>query len=243
MSGTRRPKRTRHARPEALVELHSRISVGKALLAALLDAEVMTRPWIELSRYHSSTPEWQRFWSDVKRALVASKMSPAKRAQTQRKLMTISRKLTAIAQEIRNGPLDVGAFESFPPEVMTLNGIRDWDQLDALQRHAAASRLLTEWPTMAEVVASFGLRAGAIAIAYRHNPLHAAYDTRDATAITFVRTLSRSFEQRLGKLLYGVVAAVASVALGRHVTKGFVVQAVKRMRKGSQTRGGSNQVN
>lgn len=134
--------------------------------------------------------------------------------------------------EVEASSLHLRVFEFFPGEVMGINGIVGWGNQDSLLRSENAHRLLREWPSLSEVLQQVATTADDCAAKAMKRRALVVRKTRASQEIAFVRALAIYFTSQFDRPLYGTIAAIATVALGRPIEKASVAQAVTRQRKG-----------
>jgi hypothetical protein len=201
---------------------------GLEVLGRLLTDPAMKRPWRELARRVDNELAWQKLWSAIKLALnhARRQQQAPTRKEARRRYLTTARRAKALSNDIREGPLDLRAYDFFTVDDMTANGIANWLSLDSLDRATTAHRLLRQWPSMPDMLEELESRARGMAIAAMYEPR--VVERRTGPTNYFIRRLTAYFKEQFRSELRGTVAAISGVILRRPLGKRDVERALSR---------------
>ena len=216
--------------PKPLVTRHeSRQNFpGRDILGRLLTDPRMSRSWTVLRSRVTKPSQWERLWKEITLILRRAREEPKTRRKEQTPLLKIAKQADALAHSIEGGSLDLPAYQLFPDEVMSILGVSNWASLDDFERATIAQDLLWEWPTAPELLTELAAYARHLATEKTTEKRVVERATRDRESLYFVRDLGAFFNSEYDTPLYGTIARIASVVLGRKVTKKFVEKALSR---------------
>jgi hypothetical protein len=150
--------------PAYLKQMHERGGGGQArkLLGLLLTRNEMDTVWIRLSRKINAEQQWRRLWDEIIEAIkLANPKRKPKRVEDEiADLEWIAAKSVELAKVIRVEPRSVGykgffdypCYQFCPDDVMEINGVPQWSSVPPSERYITASKVMREWPTMAELL-------------------------------------------------------------------------------------------
>jgi len=188
----------------------------------------MSRSWTVLRSRVTKPSQWERLWKEITLILRRAREEPKTRRKEQTPLLKIAKQADALAHSIEGGSLDLPAYQLFPDEVMSILGVSNWASLDDFERATIAQDLLWEWPTAPELLTELAAYARHLATEKTTEKRVVERATRDRESLYFVRDLGAFFNSEYDTPLYGTIARIASVVLGRKVTKKFVEKALSR---------------
>jgi hypothetical protein len=219
--------------------LRKRVHKGANILDRLLTAEVMRRPWKRIDRHVqkniakvSRKVAYQRLWGEIIVTLQRSKRAEPPRAETRDKWNNLAVVASRLANDLRDGPLDLPAYRFYPSDVANLAFSQDWSTLDHWQQQKLAYALAKEWPTLPELLAETAAKATCLAHSAMTAPRLVERTTRDRQANYFIRNIADYFRKafRAGAM-EGTVAVLASVVLEKEIDVAFVKKALRSTRK------------
>ena len=156
--------------PEYLKLMHGKKGQASKLLGELLSDKRMAPVWARLGRQIKTNNEWMNLWQAIKMALrEASPKRKPKRAEDESvDIRWIASRASELAAVIKidgrkekgyKGFFDFECHHFFPDENMQINGVPGWSSRNWQDQYPLASRVMTSWPTMSELLEGLATHA------------------------------------------------------------------------------------
>lgn len=227
--------------PAALVSLHGRGAGTKVhikegenivrtrdILWELLTDSKMERPWKMLKKHCSSTEDYTRIWAQIVLALKRSRIPEPSRIKKRDNFLAVANHARSLASSIAEGPLDCLIYNYLPDEMAALSLNADkWPTLRPDEKHAIASRALTWWPSITELLEEVGSQAEKVASKALSENRFAVNDTQERRVNYFLQHLAQDFRNQFNTPMSGVLAVIASVVFEKSITLDFVKRALR----------------
>jgi hypothetical protein len=213
--------------PTILRDMHENNKEGQArkLLGVLLSDSNMTTVWNRLGRRINKDNEWIKLWQAIKIAIYNSNPKRkeklvkdeeddfkliAKRANELAKLIKISHRSDGYSWH-----LDLVCHQFCPDDVMEINGVQNWNNLDSIAQHEFAASIMTSWPTMAELLE--GLEAKAMKESADVESKRIVLKNKGrSNEIKFMRNLYKYFSQYTWEkrdCIFSSIAVITNIAI------------------------------
>ncbi len=150
------------------------------------------------------------------------------RQKQREEFKNIQTKANALLEALRDeGPLDLRSYEIFPDDVMGILGISGWSSRDPLEKSDLAHTLLTEWPTIKELIIELANKAGKLEEGLRASKQVRRRGNNERERY-FATHISDYFKHAVGSPLYGTVANITNATFGSSIQKEQVEKWVSR---------------
>ncbi len=225
--------------PAELKGTYPKEHVLKGFLGLLLCDPRMEKPWKKLSRNIETDDQWLRLWLAIKLGIgnARSNRKPNPAEDEADDLRWIAKSANELARVIEidsrqrrgyKGYFNLPCHQFCPADVMKINGISGWDDIDKMKQYAAAEKLLREWPTMTELLD--GLAAQATARASNVSSTRTVLKVKQRWAETmFIRTLHEHLNRYTWKStdhIYVTIATITNMAIQAKLIKQEVTEEV-----------------
>lgn len=186
---------------------------GRAFFERLLCDNRMRTVWKEFASYNLTDNQWLDLWQAIVWAKFNSnKTRTRKRRSDERdEYRMLAKKFADLAKKIKNGPLDVNAYELLPQSVLDALHISNFHDLHVLKRSKVAHQILSSWPSAPELLCGLEKIALARANQAMTTPRPDDRDSGNVAARTFVWYLGQDFRAMFGKPMLGSLAKITNV--------------------------------